>query len=369
MILNMSSGGGSELNFSIVGGTAQPTNPKENTIWVNTDAEITGWHFCAKEPNGNNVSLYPYSESTTTKSGVSFVDNGDGSLTATGRLSDGATYVHYYFKWAFVLPPGRYQLTGCPTAVGFNFEVWETSVRQITSGQNVSFVLTQATQVDIITSITYATDFFVVFEPKLYCLENGVVWFATGAGSNTEFEALKKNGIMVYPLSAKLYSGGAWSNKSAKIYQGGEWTDFWDGYLYYWGSAAYDEITGGWSRKDYTIGGWAASTNCGKNGNELYCVGSQGSPGMIGTVKPINLTNYDILSLWGHTTVAQEASRLYVSRTKEVVDTCVASVSLPTGDNKTLTLDVSGLTGEYYIAFGASANYNASSYASEIWLT
>lgn len=38
------------LNFEVVGGTEQPTNPKENTIWVETDQEITGWTFSATEP-------------------------------------------------------------------------------------------------------------------------------------------------------------------------------------------------------------------------------------------------------------------------------------------------------------------------------
>lgn len=39
-----------ELNFQVVGETTQPASPKENTIWVETDAEITGWAFSAKEP-------------------------------------------------------------------------------------------------------------------------------------------------------------------------------------------------------------------------------------------------------------------------------------------------------------------------------
>ena len=38
-------GGFVGLNFEIVGGTTQPSNPKENTIWVNTDQEITNWLF------------------------------------------------------------------------------------------------------------------------------------------------------------------------------------------------------------------------------------------------------------------------------------------------------------------------------------
>ena len=37
-------------NFKIVGGTTQPTNPKENTIWVNTDMTIGEYQFAVNEP-------------------------------------------------------------------------------------------------------------------------------------------------------------------------------------------------------------------------------------------------------------------------------------------------------------------------------
>lgn len=51
MIFNMSVGGGSgDLNFDVAGGTTQPTNPKENTVWVNTDSDVTAWTFRADEP-------------------------------------------------------------------------------------------------------------------------------------------------------------------------------------------------------------------------------------------------------------------------------------------------------------------------------
>lgn len=39
------------LNFNIIGGTTQPSNPKENTIWVNTDATITSWVFSSVCPS------------------------------------------------------------------------------------------------------------------------------------------------------------------------------------------------------------------------------------------------------------------------------------------------------------------------------
>ena len=99
-------GGGGWLNFKVVGGTSQPINPKENTIWVNTETEISGWVFSAEEPG----------------------------------------------------------------------------------------------------------------EPA-----EGMVWIYTGISSTVEFNALKKNGIQVYPVSAKQDVGGAWVTKHLKVYQKGEW--------------------------------------------------------------------------------------------------------------------------------------------------
>lgn len=44
-------GGSDLLNFKVVGGTAAPSNPKENTIWVNTSTNITDWVFSATQPS------------------------------------------------------------------------------------------------------------------------------------------------------------------------------------------------------------------------------------------------------------------------------------------------------------------------------
>ena len=41
---------GVALNFQVVGGTAAPANPTENTIWVNTDQTITSWVFSHNQP-------------------------------------------------------------------------------------------------------------------------------------------------------------------------------------------------------------------------------------------------------------------------------------------------------------------------------
>ena len=120
--------GGASLNFKVVGGTTEPANPKENTIWVNTDVEITGYTFSALEPDD---------------------------------------------------------------------------------------------------------------------LAEGAVWISTGASSNVAFSATKKNAIMICPIYARQFVGGALVDRVAKSYQGGEWRAWWRGELYTPGNE-WERETGGW---------------------------------------------------------------------------------------------------------------------------
>jgi hypothetical protein len=54
---------------------------------------------------------------------------------------------------------------------------------------------------------------------------SGTVWIKTGTSSSVSFNALKKDAIMIYPVSTKLFTSG-WDSKEAKIYQNGDWHDF-----------------------------------------------------------------------------------------------------------------------------------------------
>lgn len=105
-IYGFGGGDGAPLNFKVVG-NLQPDNPKENTIWVDTDVPITSWIFSAEEPSP---------------------------------------------------------------------------------------------------------------------AEAGMVWISVGTSSSVAFNALRKNSVQVYPLSAKQYISGAWVNVTAMSYQNGEWS-------------------------------------------------------------------------------------------------------------------------------------------------
>jgi hypothetical protein len=45
-------GGGAGLAVRVVGGTVQPSNPRENTLWVNTSMPITQWAIRPNPPTG-----------------------------------------------------------------------------------------------------------------------------------------------------------------------------------------------------------------------------------------------------------------------------------------------------------------------------
>lgn len=227
-------GGVSALNFKIVGGAIQPGNPKENTLWVNTETEISGWVFSAEKPG----------------------------------------------------------------------------------------------------------------EPA-----EGMVWILTALSSTVEFNALKKNGIKVYPNSAKQYVGGAWVDMTAKIYQGGAWKELIT-YLYNKGNECTD-LTGGWTAYAYK------SSNSGSNpyaptltkdeksmtislhsAYEVYRMGS------VFAENVIDLTNYNYICV--NVTALSIAFGFGVVSTKANNYTQIASMSLSVGLNK---LDISSLSGSQYICF------------------
>lgn len=72
----------------------------------------------------------------------------------------------------------------------------------------------------------------------------GLVWIRTGTSATAPFNALKKNGIMVYPVATMQYVGGTWVNKTAKTYQNGAWVN-WTLMLYEPGNT-HEATTGGY---------------------------------------------------------------------------------------------------------------------------
>lgn len=236
-------GGVPALNFKIVGGAIQPGNPKENTIWVNTDTGISGWVFSATEP-------------------------------------------------------------GSPA--------------------------------------------------------DGMVWFATGTSNTVEFNALKKNGIQVYPISAKQYISGAWANVDAYIYQGGQWLQFSSVSHYL---AVYDR---GVENVPLTLTGFARKTSV------LQASLGTGGSAYIKTSSAIDITYNSTLNvtctyLNGDGTFAG----YFYARILNTDGSVVAEKSSARNATGTISLDISSLTGSYIVAayaYNSSGSYGGSCNISKIEL-
>lgn len=181
------------------------------------------------------------------------------------------------------------------------------------------------------------------------------VWFPIGTSSTVEFNALKKNGIQVYPMEAKQYISGALVDKTAKSYQGGKWVD-WVTYLYNNGDVCTD-ITGGWVGKSWLReAGYEASeagkptvTNSNGTLNISMPTASGYKTGAVITQKDVDFTNYKTLTLkLGRTTSGLSGGiglQLGVGNRNSTYYTDAVALTSVSGSVTEVELDVSKVTG------------------------
>lgn len=68
--------------------------------------------------SGKNLLTYPYKESTKTVNGITFTDNGDGTITVNGTATANATFlIDKNFRFE---KEGNYFLSGCPSGGGLD---------------------------------------------------------------------------------------------------------------------------------------------------------------------------------------------------------------------------------------------------------
>lgn len=230
------SGGGTDLNFRVLGGAVQPTAPRENDIWVNTSTAIPSWAMSVGAP---------------------------------------------------------------------------------------------ANPVD------------------------GMVWVETGAFSSVAFNAVKKNQLLVYPLSAQQYLAGSWAKVTAKSYQNGAWRNWWAGQLYDYGTE-YLDITGELTAYalDFVNDTNKAPTITRNPSNIVVTTNATNySGGLAYWPKKVDLTSYNSLRFNGFATDAQKAKIVVLTEIKE---SAIAASGVPKSTAEDVDVDISTLTGEFYIGFAVS---------------
>lgn len=96
-ILRRGGDSGTDLNFTVVGGRTQPENPKENTIWVNTDQEITGWMFSASQPEAPYEGMVWLMHGHSSQVDFNALEDENEITIGLGRIrqyADGAFVIH-----------------------------------------------------------------------------------------------------------------------------------------------------------------------------------------------------------------------------------------------------------------------------------
>lgn len=259
MIHDMVSGGGIALNFKMVG-NPKPTNPKENTIWIDTDMDITSWDFSIEPPclrsNNRNMITHPFVSGTTQVYGIKYTDNGDGTISVEVMGTQAGTSKYSLSSNSAVdidrnlyLLAGTYFLSGCPSG-GIDgrcrivcYDSLTNEVIAEDTGNGAIFTLSISRHVYCKIVFDARNDNVhiegILLKPQIergsVATEfikgdaTGQIWVQTDTTSGVPFNALKRNGIMIYPSAVKQYGPSGtvhkWVGKTAELYNGNEWID------------------------------------------------------------------------------------------------------------------------------------------------
>lgn len=374
-------GGPAGLNFSVVGGLTQPGSLKENTIWLRTPHSIKRWDVSAKHPylvsKTKNFNCWPFYDVSGTVSGIAYTDNGDGTVSASGAAVSDATFRISFIdaeRHATYLPAGDYFLSGCPT--GGSAYSYRVEVKRAVSGETLAtdygdgaaFTLENPAVVRCnIVVAAGATVSNLTFKPQMEKGSaatafvagdaTGQAWIIEGVESAAEFNALKSNAIQVYPTGARIRVGGDWESVDGMIYQAGELVQFaaeWSGELFD-GGDQFTAITGGWTNTS----GTTLTTS-------VYSQNSFSAPAS--TKNAIDLTDFDTLYVT-YTGVTRSAW-FGVSKTADLKKYADYAASKQATAAGTLALDVSSLSGEYYVHLvaGAASNTTCAFTATKVWM-
>lgn len=379
MIFNESSG--ISLNIKIVGGTSTPSNPKDGTIWVNTSTDIHAWDFSVKEAvkrsNNKNLIVNPYgSAKEQTINGVKFTPYVGGTIGVSGTASAQATFYLNDEKNAIQLSAGTYTFSGAVSGatastyvVGlkYSYDNFETESYS-TTHEEKTITLTKPAKVVVYLQVKSGVTASGNFKPQIEAGSaatafikgdaTGQIWIKTGSASNVEFNALKKNTVKVYPIQAYQWDGTNWTSKVAKSYLNGKWNE-WITWLYKNGDEK-NELTGGWISTAMRNDGnyWASdSVTVTKDASSIKMISDKKAGGkLVHTKNKVDLSGANELFFTCETTVTGDC-RVIVGAWSALgtTDAYVAPVAAVTNPKGTVKIDVSQLSGEYYIGvFGSS---------------
>lgn len=172
---------------------------------------------------------------------------------------------------------------------------------------------------------------------------SNMVWFKTNNGGTVAFNAVKKNGIWVYPAVCKQFVAGAWIDKTAKTYQNGAWQDWYLQVI----NGTDISVSGGWSanQSGYTVGLQDDGLHIAGLGGGIsgYVYPESFDPSLLANYNTIAMT-YDLTRGSGESKI----NRLQIASAVTAGTTLAESGTLTnTSTSQTVKLDISNIDSGY----------------------
>jgi hypothetical protein len=191
---------------------------------------------------------------------------------------------------------------------------------------------------------------------------DGTVWIETADDADIGVNVLQKNVLMVHPVAAWKNVAGVYQPVAAEVFTGGAWVSFSTAavYLYINGDTC-DELTGGYVGWNIS-GGQIPSAVYG----ESSMVISAPKTNSAGTYRKATWTTSDKIDLSKVSEIVFEGAvegigigtaslSVWSDRGATLDANRVANEALQNGSNS-VSVDVSGLNGSYYVGFGFDAS-------------
>lgn len=224
MALGRTNSYGNPLNFKIVK-NPQPENPRENTIWLDTDVKVSEWYIGSKNPFLKTQDVY---DSNKIKTGYYINANGVEATAAGFSCTE-----------MIDIPGGavRIMITASSAETSSSCHAFYD-----TAGTFISSVKRMPGKQDLVIPAGAAKirATFKDYDTKAVLVDyiagtEGAVWIEDGVYSPVSYNALTKNTMTVNPLTARQILNGKLVDVPAQIYQSGEWRK-WITYLYHDGT-------------------------------------------------------------------------------------------------------------------------------------
>lgn len=175
----------------------------------------------------------------------------------------------------------------------------------------------------------------------------GMVWCTMALSGSAGLNVLKKNTIQIFLASAYQYIGGAWVKKEFQVYSNGKWHS---GKIIFHDSSADLTISGGYSMT-YIGDAYGASSVEIQDDGCIHSWTREGADSWWFSENAVDLTPFSTITITfeGKCTTGgyRHLSRIGVAKTRGT--SFKSYVSTEENGVVTATLDVSGLTGKYYI--------------------